>query len=110
MAASHLKVWKTGLKAFQRVGAFLKPTTKMIQVFGAAATRARFDLSEQDIASLLEGKELPGDPEMANGYVILAARGYVLGLGLLIDGKIRSQLPRKSLNQGMLAPRFGRRK
>ena len=33
--------------------------------------------------------------EIENGYVILAFKGHILGLGLLIDGMVRSQIPKK---------------
>ncbi len=98
VAASKLKVSKAGLKAFQRVGAFVKPTTRMIQVFGHAATKARFEINEEQLARLLAANELNVDLGLDKGYVILTLRqNRILGLGFFINGKLRSQIPRKQL-------------
>ncbi len=102
-SASQLKVSKVGLKAFQRIGDFLKPTTRMIQIFGHTATKARLEIDERQLQRLLAAGELPFDLDLDNGYVILALRdNRVLGLGLFINGKVRSQIPRKELRKAML--------
>jgi NOL1/NOP2/fmu family ribosome biogenesis protein len=92
----RLKVTMVGLKAFQKVGSFIKPTTRLIQALGPRATKSRFDLSEDQLKSLL-GKGIMDFefPALEDGYVILRLGGYVLGLGLLVRGKLKSQLPRK---------------
>jgi NOL1/NOP2/fmu family ribosome biogenesis protein len=75
----------------------------MIQVFGHAATRGRVDISGGELARLLAGEELPVSMEMTNGYVILVLeRVHVLGLGLMIKGRVRSQLPHKEFRRTML--------
>jgi NOL1/NOP2/fmu family ribosome biogenesis protein len=94
---THLKVWRVGFKAFQEVGQFVKPTTRMIQLFGPRATRARLDISEGDFRRLARGDEIRADMGIDNGYVILSIKGMVLGLGLLINGAIRSQIPKKEI-------------
>jgi NOL1/NOP2/fmu family ribosome biogenesis protein len=94
---SHLKVWRVGLKAFQEVGRFVKPTTRMIQIFGRRADRALMDISENDLKKLAAGEFIPADMPVDNGYIILAMEGGVLGLGLLIDGFVRSQIPKKDI-------------
>ena len=93
----RLKVELPGLRAFQRVGHFLKPTTRMIQVFGDQASRARMDIEEGQLREMLSGGFLEFQGTLDNGYMILAIKGRVLGLGILINGRIRSQLPKKSL-------------
>ena len=101
--ASHLKVSKVGLKAFQRVGNFVKPTTRFIQTFGRFATEAKLKISMTQLRTLLEGGEIPVDLKLNNGYVVLSVgANRVLGLGLLINGKIRSQLPKKEIRSAML--------
>lgn len=103
VAASHLKVSKMGLRAFQKVGAFIKPTTRFIQVFGHAATKARLEIGEEQLQRLLAGQGLHMDLDLSKGYVILALRqNPILGLGFFIDGKVRSQIPRRELRQSML--------
>jgi len=100
--ASQFKVWRVGLRAFHRVGSFIKPSTRMIQVFGHLATRAIIDLNGADLNKLIAGEFLPVKMELENGYVILSLRGVILGLGLLIDGTVRSQLPKKEVRLSMI--------
>ena len=92
--ASQLKVVMAGLKAFQRVGRYLKPTTRFMQIFGHHATRSVIHVDPIHLAALTQGKTLAGDPSVENGYVILSFQDQVLGLGLQVDGRIHSQLPR----------------
>ncbi|MBN2124180.1 MAG: hypothetical protein JW821_07800 [Deltaproteobacteria bacterium] len=93
--AARFKIAVAGLKAFERVGGFVKPSTRMIQVFGHLAARARFDVDEGELQRLIDGEHLPLETGLENGYVILSFKGMPLGLGLLINGVLRSQLPRK---------------
>jgi NOL1/NOP2/fmu family ribosome biogenesis protein len=98
-----LKTSKTGLRAFQKIGAFLKPTTRFIQIFGKAATRAKVEIDEEQLRRLIADEALSLDLDLDNGYVILTLEGgQILGLGLLIDGRVRSQIPRKELRQPMM--------
>lgn len=95
--ASSLKVWIAGLKAFQAVGRYIKPTTRMVQIFGRHAVRGVLGITEDDLKKLAEGGHISSDIEMDNGYIILSFKGAVLGLGLLIDGRVISQVPRRDL-------------
>jgi len=108
MSASQLKVSKVGLRAFQKIGKFVKPTTRLIQVFGTAATKARIEIDDEQLARLVAGEELSMDLGLDTGYVILVQRnGRVLGLGFFINGKVRSQIPKKELRQAMLEYKNG---
>jgi hypothetical protein len=91
------KVFACGMKAFQRVGEFLKPTTRMIQVFGPLATRSVLTLEPGQLQTMLEGKALVLDQALENGYVILTLQGHVLGLGLSIGGRVRLQIRKVDL-------------
>jgi NOL1/NOP2/fmu family ribosome biogenesis protein len=97
MLAAQLKVSMAGLRVFHRIGEFVKPTTRFIQLFGHWATRAKLDINERQLISLSEGERLPVDLKIENGYVILSLKEQPLGLGLYIDGMVRSQIPRKEL-------------
>ena len=97
ISVSRLKVSMVGLRAFNQVGDFVKPTTRMIQVFGHYATRARLEIGEGQLRKLVAGKISQVDMEIENGYVILLIKGQPLGLGLFINGMIRSQIPRKEI-------------
>ena len=101
--ASQLKISKVGMKAFQRIGAFIKPATRMIQNFGHAATKARFEINEEQLLRLLAGQPIPVEFDFDDGYVILDFRErWILGLGLFVNGKVRSQIPRKELREIMV--------
>ena len=101
--ASQLKISKVGMKAFQKIGAFVKPGTRMIQNFGHTATKARLLINEGQLLKLLAGRVIPVDLDLDDGYVILDLRkGWILGLGLLINGRVQSQLPQKDLRETMV--------
>jgi NOL1/NOP2/fmu family ribosome biogenesis protein len=103
MYASRLRVSKVGLKAFHKIGVFVKPTTRLIQVIGTAAKKARVEIDDEQLARLAAGEELPMDMDLDKGYVILVRRkGWVLGLGFYINGRVRSQISRKELRRAML--------
>jgi NOL1/NOP2/fmu family ribosome biogenesis protein len=98
--ASMLKVARAGLRAFQKIGVYVKPTTRMIQIFGQAATRGKLEVDESQLARLLAGEELSVDLDMEKGYVILTfGANHVLGMGFFIAGRVRSLIPRKELRQ-----------
>lgn len=96
-AAGRLKISSLGMRAFNQVGDFIKPTTRLIQVHGTSATKARREVSEKELRRLVEGEGIAVDPELDNGYVILCRKGHPVGLGLLINGTLRSQLPAREL-------------
>lgn len=96
-SASRLRVARAGLRAFQRIGEFVKPSTRMIQVFGSLATKARVEIDEVQLDALVRGETLHMELEIEDGYVILLFAGHILGLGLFIEGKILSQIPRKEI-------------
>jgi NOL1/NOP2/fmu family ribosome biogenesis protein len=101
--ASLLKVSSVGIKAFQMVGKYIKPTTRIIQIFGHHSLRAVLELSQSDINKIIEGRHIFADMKIDNGYIILSYRGAILGLGLYIDGRISSQMPRRDIIS-ILAP------
>jgi hypothetical protein len=92
---SHLKVSIIGMRAFNQIQEFVKPTTKLIQVFGRLATKGVYSIDNVQLNLLLNGKTLPGLTDDEDGYIILSFKNQPIGLGLLIKGTIRSQLPRK---------------
>jgi hypothetical protein len=100
---SSFKVFAFGMKAFQRVGEFLKPTTRMIQVFGPLATRCVLPLTAGQLQGMLEGQALVPDQAPENGYMILTLEGCVLGLGLSIDGRVRLQIRKVDLQPLILS-------
>ncbi len=102
-SVSHLKISRSGMKAFQKVGQFLKPTTRMIQLFGIHATKAKITISENNLQDLQKGKYIDAAPGMSQGYVILCLdEARVLGLGLCVNGRISTQISRKALRESMI--------
>lgn len=95
---SRIKVSRVGLKAFRKVGQFVKPTTRFIQTFGQYAARRVCQVSPETLSRLVAGEEIPVDEDYEKGYVILAInKTCILGLGFFIHGRIRSQLPGNQL-------------
>jgi NOL1/NOP2/fmu family ribosome biogenesis protein len=93
--AAALRVALVGLRAFTKIGGFLKPTTRMIQVFGRNATKSRLEVGKDDLRRLLAGETLLIESGQDNGYLILSHEGDILGLGLLLNNLVHSQLPRQ---------------
>jgi NOL1/NOP2/fmu family ribosome biogenesis protein len=94
-SAADFKVSIPGFKAFQKINRFVKPTTRFIQIFGRYATRAIVKVKQREFANLKTGTPFPADLTLENGYVLLSFGEHVLGLGLLLDGRIHPQIPRK---------------
>jgi len=94
VSAARLRVEAVGMKAFYFIGDFIKPSTRVIQVVGRHATRCRIELGHEDLERLIRGREIPADERVENGYMILCHRGDPLGLGLLLNGRLRSQIPK----------------
>ncbi len=100
---SRLKISRMGMKAFQKVGQFLKPTTRFMQMFGSSATKAALVITETQLLELVEGKGLSLDLGLDQGYVILKLdEKRVVGLGLYVNGTVRSQISKKALKEAML--------
>ena len=100
---THLKISKVGLRAFRKVGHFIKPTTRFIQIFGHFATKAVLELNMTQLRKLVIEGEIPVDLALEKGYVILKMENdVILGLGFYINGTIRSQLPGKQIRAEML--------
>ncbi|MEJ2023738.1 MAG: hypothetical protein P8Y00_01725 [Deltaproteobacteria bacterium] len=99
----RLRISRIGMKAFQQVGQFLKPTTRFIQLFGSWATKSTLVVSESELLRLQQGEVLYPDLELAQGYVILKLdEARIIGLGLYVNGRVRSQLSTKALRVAML--------
>jgi len=91
------------MKAFQQVGRFIKPTTRFIQTFGHHASKAKLLVEEEQLFKIMEGKGLDVDLGIDPGYVILfVGERRVVGLGLYVNGVIRSQISKKALKAEMI--------
>jgi len=91
--ADALNVAGAGLKLLKSTGSGgFKPSTRGVQVFGRWATKNLCDVTAEDLRALVEGRSLPR--EGARGFVLLRFAEAVVGVGLLRDGQLVSQLPR----------------
>jgi NOL1/NOP2/fmu family ribosome biogenesis protein len=97
----RLKVSQVGLRAFDKVGKYLKPATRMMQLFGHHATKGVHRLTEDEFERLLRGEPLEVESAMEDGFIILRLGDHVLGVGLLMQNKITSRI-RKSERQRMV--------
>jgi NOL1/NOP2/fmu family ribosome biogenesis protein len=95
--ASQFKISIAGLRAFQKINRYVKPTTRLIQLFGRHATRATLDLNRSEFEGLEKRDPFPVEMDLENGYVIISYEGHPLGLGLFIDGFVHPQIPRKEV-------------
>lgn len=94
-----LKVSRVGLKAFDQVGKHLKPTTRMIQIFGNHATKGVYELSEEAFGRLARGELVKINTDLEDGFVILRLGEKVLGIGLLIQSTISARIKQSELKQ-----------
>jgi NOL1/NOP2/fmu family ribosome biogenesis protein len=97
-----LKVTQVGLKAFDRVGKYLKPATGMIQLFGHHATKGAYQLRDDEFEKLLRGDPLDVESTMESGFVILRLGQHVLGIGLLVQQKITSRIKKAERNRMLI--------
>ncbi len=96
--AVSLKASVTGLKAFQKVGKYIKPTTRFIQLFGHLATKSVICLTHKQLFDLTAGEKLALNLGLEDGYVILkSTNNYILGIGLWTRGVLQSQIPKKEV-------------
>jgi NOL1/NOP2/fmu family ribosome biogenesis protein len=95
--AAQFKISLAGLRVFQKINRYVKPTTRMIQIFGHHATRATLDLNKREFEGLETREPFQVGFEIENGYVIISYEGHPLGLGLFINGLVHPQIPRKEL-------------
>ncbi len=95
-----------GIKAFHRVGTFIKPTTRLAQCFGHLASRCVIDVSRAELKKLVLGDRLHREMPFGDGYVLLRLDGMaVVGVGLWVKGHLISQIPKKEVREAMFSKR-----
>lgn len=87
-----------GLRLLRTGGRHWKPTTDGVQRFGTTATRNVLELDHESARRFVRGEDQAIEWEGDWGYLIvttaLAGRSTPLGVGLFIDGELRSQIPK----------------
>lgn len=92
---SRIAVCQVGMRALQQVGQFIKPTTRFVQLFGHLATKNVVTLDALSLQRIVKGEPMTVDRRIEKGYIILCYKDSALGVGLLIDGSLLAQLPKK---------------
>lgn len=87
-----------GLRLLRTGGRHWKPTTDGVQRFGAAATRNVVELDRGAARRFVRGEDQALDWDGDWGYLIaatdVAGEPAPLGVGLFIEGTLRSQVPK----------------
>jgi len=108
--AEFPQIVRRGLRIARVFEHSVRPTTNAVQLFGHLVKRNRIELSEHETLLFLAGKtqdiHLPeeGDESVTGvtecvtgvtgGFVVAFHKGYALGIGLLKENKLKSQVPR----------------
>jgi NOL1/NOP2/fmu family ribosome biogenesis protein len=80
-----------GLRALRRRPDGLKPTSSFLMTLDRWISRARFEISRDDLLQLLLGRRLStGAPD---GYVALSFRGHIVGCGRAHSGALQALIP-----------------
>ena len=87
------------MKAFDQVGKHLKPSTRLIQIFGHHATKGIHELSRDAFGRLVRGELIEVTSDLEDGFVILRLGEKVLGIGLLMRGTVSSRIRQYQLKQ-----------
>lgn len=103
------QIVRRGLRIARVFEHSVRPTTNAVQLFGHLVKRNRVDLDERETKRFLAGQtqdiHLPeeGDESVTGvrgvrgvtgGFVVAFHKGYALGIGLLKENKLKSQVPR----------------
>jgi NOL1/NOP2/fmu family ribosome biogenesis protein len=92
--AAGFKAVSVGLKSFRRIGEYIKPTSRFMQMFGLNAQKSRYELSDQELQRIMADEPIDVEWPIDPGYVILAHQSRIIGLGFLNQNRIQPQLPR----------------
>lgn len=93
---SGLKIETIGLlfarKGYQRD---VKPTTNIVQLFGKHTTKNVVELTDEQTYTFLHGLDISDfKSDASDGYVIVRRGEDYLGVAILRQGKLKSQVPK----------------
>jgi NOL1/NOP2/fmu family ribosome biogenesis protein len=89
----RLRVHTTGIPVLRKLKRGLKPTTTVLQSFGAKAVKNIVNLGTQQLMHMLSQNAISLPLAMTPGYVILAYHHRILGCGLYTGTRLLSQIP-----------------
>ena len=90
LTASRFEVWRVS----QRLADGQLHAREIVKHPGAVVI---LPILDDGRICLIRNYRIAVDQELENGYVILCRKGHPVGLGLLINGTLRSQLPAREL-------------
>lgn len=93
--SAGLKVVSVGLPLARIVGNYWKPTSVSLRLLDPWITSNRLSLEPEEALKLLREGQLKLHHHLEEGYVLLESSGLVLGCGLALPGRIKSQIPRR---------------
>lgn len=96
-ATSPLQVVSVGLPILRRVGRYLKPTSAALRLLSPWISRNRISLEAKQARQLLSAGQIEWSEPASEGYVLLEVGVTVLGCGLALPGRIKSQIPRREV-------------
>ena len=88
-----LEVVSVGIPVTRWVGARPKPTSCALRLLSPWIRLNRISIDVTMVKELLRYGEIPWSAPGQEGYVLLELGRRVLGCGLLLPGRIRSQIP-----------------
>jgi hypothetical protein len=91
---ASLRVESVGLLLLRRVGAYLKPTSAALQIFGAQVRKNMVRLRPSQLRELVEKGEIRGEFPATPGFVVVVAAGLTIGCALYLPDRLLSRLPR----------------
>ena len=96
--AGPLEIEALGMMFLRTRQEHWKPTTDAVQRFGRHARRNVVELGRQEAQRFVAGEDQPVDWDGDWGYLVvahtIAGEREPLGVGLFIDGELRSQVPK----------------
>jgi hypothetical protein len=94
----RLRVVTVGIPFARRIGRrHIKPTSSALRLLSPWITRNRVTLDEAGALRLLARGEIPWEEPASEGYVLLETVAGTLGCGLMLPGRLRSQIPRSEV-------------
>jgi len=89
-------VTRRGLRIARTFEHSVRMTTNAVQLFGHLVTCNRVGLNEHEMQRFLAGETQKVKPplDVSDGFVVAFNSGYALGVGLLKQGNLKSQVPR----------------
>ena len=97
VAISQPRVVTLGL-LIARISRAVKPSTNLLQAFGAMVTKNYIELDRIQTISYAKGEDIRLSPESvksaSEGYILLRYSGIPLGCGLLNGQEVKNMLPK----------------